>query len=98
MAPEPIPETESPAPTDGGPPEDAQEAKQEPVEDPALKRFESCRWHEKQDSGPSYCSHRDVLPFAGKNGFNATAWCQECDFFKVKRTVRRRSPDAYDDY
>ena len=50
------------------------EAKQEPEVSPAVARFKSCRWHETPDAGVSYCSHRDVLPFAGKGGFNPESW------------------------
>ena len=74
------------------------EAKQEPEASPAVARFKSCRWHETQDAGASYCSHRDVLPFAGRNGFNSEAWCPECAFFKVKRTVKKRATTDYDGY
>ena len=74
------------------------EARQEPEVSPAVARFESCRWHETQDAGASYCSHRDVLPFAGRNGFNPEAWCPDCSFFKVKRTVKKRTANDYDDY
>ena len=70
--------------------------KEEPVESPAVARFKSCRWHETQDGGASYCSNRDVLPFAGKNGFEPEAWCPDCTMFKVKRVVRKRQ--AADDY
>ena len=64
-----------------------------------MTRFKSCRWHETQDGDlPDYCSNRDVIPFAGKNGFNPEAWCAECDFYKVKRTVKKRRDDDWDDY
>ena len=70
-----------------------------PAEDPALTRFTSCRWHATQDNGgAAYCSHRDVQPYAGKNGFNPQAWCIECEFFKVRRTVKKRNPFDLDDY
>ena len=84
------PETAEPPPSP--------EAKQEPEVSPAAARFASCRWHETQDTGAAYCSHRDVLPFAGRNGFNAEAWCPECAFFKVKRTVKKRPATDYDNY
>lgn len=74
------------------------EAKQEPEANPAVTRFASCRWHEIQDAGAAYCSHRDVLPFAGKNGFNAEAWCLECAFFKVKRIAKKRTTSDYDTF
>ena len=57
----------------------------------AAARFKSCRWHKSNDAGASFCFHRDVLPFAGKNGFSPAAWCPECSFYKVKRTVRKQS-------
>ncbi|MEE2609481.1 MAG: hypothetical protein VX992_02205, partial [Acidobacteriota bacterium] len=32
----------------------------------AIARFHSCRWQTTPNGGaPSYCSHRDVLPFTG---------------------------------
>ena len=74
------------------------EAEQGPEESPAVARFKSCRWFDTQEGGTSYCSHRDVLPFAGKNGFNSEAWCPECSFFKVKRKVKKRAANDYDDY
>ena len=74
------------------------EAKQEPEVSPTVARFKSCRWHESPDAGVSYCLHRDVLPFAGKGGFNPESWCPECEFFKVKRTVKKRAAADYNDY
>ena len=84
------PETAEPPPSP--------EAKQEPEVSAAVARFATCRWHETQDAGAAYCSHRDVLPFAGRNGFNSDAWCPECEFFKVKRTVKKRAATDYNDY
>ena len=65
------------------------------AEDPTTKRFTSCRWHATQEDSGAYCSHRDVLPYAGMNGFKPEAWCPECTFFKVRRTVKKRPPDDY---
>jgi hypothetical protein len=73
------------------------ESTQEPEASPAVVRFKSCRWHESPDSGASYCSNRDVLPFAGRISFNPEAWCPDCKFYKVKRKVKKR-PTNYDDY
>ena len=57
----------------------------------AEARFRSCRWHAKLDGGESpYCTHRDVLPFAGTTGFNPEAWCPDCDFYKLRRTPKKR--------
>ena len=60
----------------------------DPSENVAEPRFKSCRWHETQDNGSAYCGNRDVLPFAGKNGFNPDAWCPECKLYKLKRTTK----------
>ena len=62
------------------------------LEDLAVTRFRSCRWHEKKDDA-EYCAHGEVLPYAGRNGFKPRAWCLECGFYKLRRTVKRRSPD-----
>ena len=40
--------------------------------------------------GRPVCTHRDVLPMAGREGFNAEAWCPDCSFFKVRRAPRKR--------
>ena len=65
----------------------------------ARGRFASCRWHALQDNGGSpYCSHRDVLPYAGMNGFNPAAWCPDCDLFKVRRSARKHPDDLVDDH
>ena len=63
-----------------------------------LQRFTSCRWHGTQDDAAAYCSHRDVLPYAGMNGFNPEAWCPECKLFKVRRTTRKNAEYIPDDY
>ena len=60
-------------------------------EDPAVTRFKSCRWRDEVERGAEYCSHRDVLPYAGKNGFSAKAWCPDCKFYKMRRSVKRRN-------
>jgi hypothetical protein len=52
-------------------------------------KFHSCRWRAQPDEG-SFCTHRDVLPLAGREGFNAEAWCPDCAFFKVRRAPRKR--------
>ena len=83
---------------DAAEPVPSPETRQEPEVSPTEAKFKSCRWHETQEAGAPYCSHRDVLPFAGKNGFSSDAWCPECEFFKVKRTVKKRAATDYDDY
>ena len=60
----------------------------------AVERFRSCRWRATPDAG-EYCTHRDVLPFAGKEGFNAESWCPECGFYKLRRTPKKRERMDY---
>ncbi|OFW05077.1 MAG: hypothetical protein A3H96_06100 [Acidobacteria bacterium RIFCSPLOWO2_02_FULL_67_36] len=59
-----------------------------PVSEAVLK-FKSCRWRSDKDAG-EFCTHRDVLPFAGKEGFSADSWCPECSFYKLRRTPKKR--------
>jgi hypothetical protein len=56
---------------------------------PALARFHSCRWRAQPEDG-QFCTHRDVLPMAGKTGFVAESWCPDCQYFKVRRAPRKR--------
>jgi hypothetical protein len=65
------------------------EAPAAPPESPAVERFKSCRWRAQPDEG-QFCTHRDVLPMAGREGFNPEAWCPDCSFFKVRRAPRKR--------
>ena len=59
------------------------------VASPAIEKFKSCRWRATPDVG-EFCTHRDVLPFAGKEGFVADSWCPECGFYKLRRTPKKR--------
>jgi len=87
----PLPESnqEAPAemPQDGGP---------APVAMPsdAVAKFQSCRWRCDPDAG-AFCTHRDVLPFAGKEGFVADSWCPDCGFYKLRRTPKKRDYNSY---
>jgi hypothetical protein len=56
---------------------------------PAVEKFKSCRWRAAPEDG-EYCTHRDVLPFAGKEGFVAESWCPDCAFYKLRRTPKKR--------
>jgi hypothetical protein len=61
---------------------------------PAAERFQSCRWRKPHEDGTAdCCGHRDVLPMTGANGFDATAWCPDCGYYKLRRTPKKR-----DDY
>ena len=57
----------------------------------AVTRFQSCRWRKPAEDGvPDHCTHRDVLPMAGKEGFSADSWCADCSLYKAKRMPRKR--------
>ncbi len=60
-----------------------------PLVAPAVLKFKSCRWRCDPDDG-EFCTHRDVLPFAGKNDFKPDSWCPECAFYKLRRTPKKR--------
>jgi hypothetical protein len=60
-------------------------------------RFNSCRWQQpKEDGNAAFCTHREVKPYAGTAGFDADAWCPECQYYKLRRAPKKRSPS--DDY
>ena len=61
---------------------------------PAVEKFKSCRWRVTPDIG-AFCTHRDVLPFAGKKGFVAESWCPECAYYKLRRTPKKRERMDY---
>jgi hypothetical protein len=69
-------------------------AAEAPLAAPAVMKFKSCRWRCAPEDG-EFCTHRDVLPFAGKNDFKADSWCPECGFYKLRRTPKKRSPEDY---
>lgn len=60
--------------------------------DIADARFHTCRWRNGTDGGVAYCQHGEVLPYAGRNGFNPQAWCADCAFYKKAR--RRNRPEG----
>ena len=66
----------------------------EPGVDPSVEKFRSCRWRATPDAG-EFCTHRDVLPFAGKEGFKPESWCPECAFYKLRRTPKKRDRNDY---
>jgi hypothetical protein len=61
---------------------------------PAVEKFRSCRWRATPEAG-EFCTHRDVLPFAGKEGFKPESWCPECAFYKLRRTPKKRDKNDY---
>ncbi len=61
----------------------------------AVQKFKSCRWRRPPEDGPECCGHRDVLPMAGTTGFDPEAWCPDCNFYKLRRTPKKRDPQEY---
>jgi len=89
FAPSPSPSA-SPGPGESpSPAPDAAAPAAEPLAAPAVLKFKSCRWRCDPDDG-EVCTHRDVLPFAGKHDFKADSWCPECAFYKLRRTPKKR--------
>ena len=84
-----------PAPADVPTPETTAAAPpRTPALSPAVEKFQSCRWRATPEDG-EFCTHRDVLPFAGKEGFKADSWCPECSFYKLRRTPKKRERSEY---
>jgi hypothetical protein len=79
--------TQGPEPAEAPP--SAEAAPATPADAPAVMKFKSCRWRCAPEDG-EFCTHRDVLPFAGKNDFKADSWCPECAFYKLRRTPKKR--------
>jgi hypothetical protein len=82
---EPTTPPSAPSPSTGG---------EESSASPAVEKFKSCRWRATPDAG-EFCTHRDVLPFAGKEGFKPESWCPECAFYKLRRTPKKRERIDY---
>jgi hypothetical protein len=62
----------------------------------ALARFRSCRWMQPEENGNAeFCTHREVKPYAGTSSFDAEAWCPDCQYYKLRRVPKKRSPDDY---
>jgi hypothetical protein len=62
----------------------------------ALIRFRSCRWQQPAENGNSeFCTHREVKPYAGTTGFEADAWCPDCQYYKLRRAPKKRERDDY---
>ena len=89
------PALESPAGTPLAPAADAATLAPVPVPvSAAVEKFKSCRWRCSPEDG-EFCTHRDVLPFAGKDGFVADSWCPDCAFYKLRRTPKKRERVDY---
>jgi hypothetical protein len=79
----------SPSPASPASSEPAQTPAADPIVAPAVMKFKSCRWRATPEDG-EFCTHRDVLPFAGKEGFKADSWCPDCAYYKLRRTPKKR--------
>jgi hypothetical protein len=79
------PETATPAPVTSDRPASA-----------SFVRFRSCRWQQPaEDGNAEFCTHREVKPYAGTTGFDPDAWCPDCQYYKLRRAPKKRSPDDY---
>jgi hypothetical protein len=68
-------------------------------ESAAFVRFGSCRWQQPADKEAgtvAFCTHREVKPYAGTAGFDANAWCTDCQYYKLRRAPKKR--ERTDDY
>jgi hypothetical protein len=84
----------SPAPGQSpSPAPDATTPANETSDAPAVVKFKSCRWRSAPEDG-EFCTHRDVLPFAGKKDFKADSWCPDCSYYKLRRTPKKRDWSA----
>ena len=74
----------------------ADRATSEAPQSPGFTRFNSCRWQQPKEEGTvAFCTHREVKPYAGTTAFDADAWCPECQYYKLRRAPKKRSPDDY---
>jgi hypothetical protein len=85
-------------PAGNGAPVPAPNAEAKPLT-PAAERFHACRWRKAAENGtPDHCTHRDVLPMAGTTGFVPESWCADCNYFKAKRSPRKRPEPENDSW
>ena len=72
----------------------APQGEQAPVEESAaFVRFRSCRWHQPKENGNAeFCTHREVKPYAGTAGFDPNAWCSDCQYYKLRRSPKKKTP------
>jgi Flp pilus assembly protein TadD len=47
-----------------------------------------------ENGNQEFCTHREVKPYAGTQGFDADAWCPECQYYKLRRALRLVSGPA----
>lgn len=71
----------------------SQSAAQPVAESAAFVKFRSCRWHQPKENGNAeFCTHREVKPYAGTSGFDADAWCPDCQYYKLRRSPKKKQP------
>jgi hypothetical protein len=91
------PANESPSPSPSTPQGAPAPATSDNPQAASLARFNSCRWQQPAENGnAAFCTHREVKPYAGTTGFDSDAWCPECQYYKLRRAPKKRSPS--DDY
>ena len=62
----------------------------------AVIRFRACRWYQPPENGnQEFCTHREVKPYAGTTSFDASAWCPDCQHYKLRRSPKKRDRDDY---
>ena len=49
-----------------------------------------------ENGSAEFCAHREVKPYAGTAGFDAYAWCPDCQYYKLRRTPKKRQPNQQD--
>ena len=78
--------------TPGAPQVDAVPTEAPAQESAAFVRFRSCRWHQPKENGSAeFCTHREVKPYAGTAGFDADAWCPDCQYYKLRRSPKKKT-------
>ena len=91
----PMPPMSPTSPAPGTPAAQPEPAPDAAPQSAAVVRFKSCRWRRPPEDAPECCGHRDVLPMAGTTGFDPEAWCPDCQFYKLRRTPKKRERDDY---
>ncbi len=87
-----FPAAEPPASADGAGANNGGGAVDASESSAAVMKFRSCRWRRPPEDGSECCTHRDVMPIAGTAGFKPEAWCPDCEYFKLRRSPRKREP------
>ena len=46
----------------------------------------------RRTGNQEFCTHREVKPYAGTQGFDPDAWCPGCQHYKLRRAPKKRNP------